>query len=157
MRRERASNEPMRECPRERETLAAIVAGERKQEIGRHAAECPECREIVLVTTWLQGVARETDIGVLPRADRVWWSAQVDRRLRARHALAERAARPIRWFERGAAAAIALTVAGILWGHGISTADAALVRLSDPSTLGVLTAALLAVGAVAARGAVGEA
>jgi len=155
MRRKAESvSEPMRECPREREALAAIMAGTLEPDLKRHVSECAECREVVAVSTWLQGLARETDTGALPRAERVWWRAEVERRLTTRHALAERAARPIRWFERGAAAAIAITAAGILWSHGIPTAEAARARLSDPTALGALTAGLLAVAGLAARDAV---
>jgi hypothetical protein len=147
-------SEATRECPREREALAAVVAGTLEPELKRHVSGCAECREVVAVATWLQGVARETDPGPLPRADRVWWRAQVERRLEVRRSLAERAARPIRWFERGAAAAIAMTIAGILWTQGVPTADAALARLSDPTTLGALTAGLMTVAGLAARDAV---
>jgi hypothetical protein len=147
-------NETMRECPREREALAAVLAGRLDPDLKRHVSGCAECREVVAVSTWLQGVARETDLGSLPGADRVWWRAQVERRLEARRALAERAVRPIRWFERGAAAVIAITAAGLLWTHGVPTADAALARLSDPATLGALTAALMAVAGLAARDAI---
>ena len=142
------------ECPREGDAVAAVMAGLLEPELKRHVSECAECRDVVAVSTWLQGVARETDMGSLPRADRVWWRAQVERRLATRRALAERAARPIRWFERGAAATIAITVAGFLWSHGIPTASAALARLSDPTTLGALTVGLLAVAGLAARDAV---
>lgn len=147
-------NEAMRECPREREVQAAVGTGAIEPDLKRHVSKCAECREVVAVSTWLQGVAGETGMGPLPRADRVWWRAQVERRLEARRSLAERAARPILWFERGAAAAIAITTAGILWTHGIPTANAALARLSDPATLGALTVGLLAVAGLAARDAV---
>ncbi|HET6360803.1 MAG TPA: hypothetical protein VFH11_01980, partial [Gemmatimonadota bacterium] len=108
-RREDDVHEPVRECPREREALAAIAAGALDPGLERHVGDCAECREVMAVSTWLQGIAR-ADAGILPRAERVWWRAQVDRRLTTRHALADRAARPIRWFERGAAAAIAITL-----------------------------------------------
>lgn len=146
--------EPVRECPREREALGAVAAGAVDRGLGRHVAECAECREVMAVSAWLQGIAREDVEAILPRADRVWWRAQVDRRLAARRALAERAARPIRWFERGAAAAIATTLGGVLWSHAIPTAGAALDRLSDPTTFGALAVGLLAVAALAARGAI---
>ena len=145
---------PVRECPREREALAAVAAGVLEPGLARHVAQCAECREVMAVSAWLKGIAREDAEAILPRAERVWWRAQVDRRLAARHALAERAARPIRWFERGAAAAIAIALGGLLWSHAIPTADAAVQRLSDPTTFGVLAAGLLAVAALAARGAV---
>ena len=144
----------VRECPREREALAAIAAGALEPGLERHVAQCAECREVMAVSAWLQGIARDDAGAILPRAERVWWRAQVDRRLAARHALAERAARPIRWFERGAAAAIAITLGGLLWSHAIPTAGAALDRLSDPTTFGALAAGLLALAALAARGAV---
>ena len=147
-------SETMRECPRESEGLAALLAGTLDADLRRHVADCPDCREVMTVATWLQGVARETDVGSLPEAGRIRWRAQVERRLEARRSLAERAARPIRWFERGAAAAIAIATAGVLRAYGVPTADAALERLSDPATLGVLTAALMAVAGLAARDAV---
>jgi hypothetical protein len=140
-------------CPREGEVLAAVAAGTHGTDLERHVSGCPECREIFAVCAWLQGVARETDVGALPRAERVWWRAQVERRLATRHELAERAARPIRWFERGAAAAVAMIASAILW-EQVPTASAALVRLSDPTTLGALTAALMTLAGLAAREAV---
>jgi len=143
-----------RTCPREREVLAAVAAGTQGTDLRRHVSGCPECREVFAVCAWLQGVARETDVGTLPRAERVWWRAQVERRLATRHELAERAARPIRWFERGAAAAIAMIASSILWEQGLPTASAALARLSDPTTLGALTAALMTLAGLAAREAV---
>jgi hypothetical protein len=146
--------EPVRECPREREALAAVVAGASRPELERHVAECAECREVMAVSAWLRGVARDEAEAILPRVERVWWRAQIDRRLATRRALAERAARPIRWFERGAAAAIAITLGGVLWSHAIPTAGAAFDRLSDPTTFGALAAGLLALAALAARGAV---
>lgn len=145
---------PVRECPREREAMAAVAAGTLDSGLERHVAQCAECREVMAVSAWLRGIAREDAEAILPRAERVWWRAQVDRRLAARRALAERATRPIRWFERGAAAAIAITLAGVLWSHAIPTAGAALDRLSDPTTFGALAAGLLALAALAARGAI---
>jgi hypothetical protein len=146
--------ERVRECPRERETLAGVAAGTLEPELERHVADCAECREVAAVSTWLQGIAREDAEAILPRAERVWWRAQVDRRLSTRRALAERAARPMRWFERGATAAIAVALGGVLRSHAIPTAGAAFDRLSDPATFGTLAAGLLAVAALAARGAV---
>jgi hypothetical protein len=147
-------SERMRACPREGEVLAAVATGMPGPELARHVAGCAECREVFAVSAWLQGVARETDVGALPRAERVWWRAQVERRLATRRELAERAARPIRWFERGAAAAVAMIVTAILWEQGMSTASAALARLSDPTTLGALAAGLMTLAGLAAREAV---
>ena len=144
----------VRECPREGEALAAAAVGTLEPGLDRHVKECAECREVIAVSTWLQGIARRDVEAILPRSERVWWRAQVERRLSTRRALAERAARPIRWFERGAAAAIAITLGGLLWSHAIPTADSAVQRLSDPSTFAALAAGLLAVAALAARGAV---
>lgn len=143
--------DPTRECRREGESLAAVLKGGAQPDLGRHIAECRECREIMAVSTWLRGVARETVVESLPRADRVWWRAQVERRLEERRALVDRAYRPIRWFERGAAAAIALLVGGVLWSQGVPTAEAALARLSDPAALGGVTAILLTVAGLTAR------
>ena len=142
------------ECPRQREALDAVLTGSERPELERHVAGCGDCREIVAVSTWLRGVARDTAPDGLPRADRVWWRAQVERRLAGRQALADRAARPIRWFERGAAAAIAVALVGILRSYGLDTADAALTRFADPATLGALTAGLMAVAWMAAREAI---
>lgn len=143
--------EPVRECPREGQVLSGVLAGSVTADLGRHVAGCRECRDIVAVSTWLQGVDRETVVASLPRADRVWWRAQVERRLEERQALVDRAARPIRWFERVAVVALALTVGGVLWWHGIPTAEAALPRLSDPATFAGFTAALLAAAGLTAR------
>lgn len=143
-----------RDCPREREALDAVLTGSARPELERHVVACADCREVVAVSTWLRGVALETVPEGLPRADRVWWRAQVERRLEGRRALADRAAWPIRWFERGAAAAIAVALVGILRSYGVDTADAALTRLADPATLGALTAALMAVAWMAAREAI---
>jgi hypothetical protein len=148
--------EHVRECPREREALTALAAGALEAGLQRHLADCAECREVVAVSTWLQGIARQDAEAIVPRAERVWWRAQVDRRLTTRRALAERAARPIRWFERGAAAAIAITLGGVLWSHAIPTAGAAFERLSDPATFGALAVGLLAVAGLVARGAVSD-
>jgi hypothetical protein len=147
-------SERMRACPREREVLAAVAAGMPGPDLERHVSGCPECREVFAVSAWLQGVARETEVGALPRAERVWWRAQVERRLARRRELAERAARPIRWFERGAAAAVAIIVTAILWQQGMPTASAALAWVSDPTALGALAAVLMAVAGLAAREAV---
>ncbi|HJU86641.1 MAG TPA: hypothetical protein VJ788_04660 [Gemmatimonadota bacterium] len=154
MRDENEMQVDVRQCPRERQSLAASLEGVREPELQRHLEECAECREVVAVSLWLRGIAREDAGAILPRAERVWWRAQVDRRLSARRELAERAARPIRWFERGAATAIALTIGGLLWSHAIPTADAAVQRLSDPTTFVGLAAGLLALAGLAARGAV---
>lgn len=143
-----------RTCQRGGEVLAAVAAGTRGTDLERHLSGCPECREVFAVCAWLQGVARETDVGALPRAERVWWRAQVERRIATRHALADRAARPIRWFERGAAAAVVLIASAILWEQGAPAASAAMARLSDPTTLGTLTAALMTLAGLAAREAV---
>jgi hypothetical protein len=147
-------HEAVRQCPRERESLTAALSGVRPPDLRRHLEECAECREVMAVSTWLRGIAREDAGAILPRAERVWWRAQVERRLSARRELAQRAARPIRWFERGAAAAIALTIGAVLWSHAIPTADAAVQRLSDPTTFGALAAGLLVLAGFAARGAV---
>jgi hypothetical protein len=147
----------VRECPREREALSAVVAGTLEHSLERHVTECAECREVIAVSRWLQGIAREDAEAILPLAERVWWRAQVERRLSTRRALAERAARPIRWFERGAVAAIAIALGGALWSRAIPTAVAAFDRLSDPATFGALAVGLLAVAALAARGAVRDA
>ena len=155
MRRTKEStSEIARECPREREALEATLEGSVPAELERHVAGCADCREVVAVSTWLRGVAREFAPDDLPRADRVWWRAQVERRLEGRRALAERAARPIRWFERGAAAAIAVALAWVLRAYALDPADAALTTLSDPAALGALTAGLMTVAWLAAREAV---
>jgi hypothetical protein len=150
----RSTGEIPRECPREREALEAVLAGSAPPELERHVSGCADCREIVAVSTWLRGVARDLAPEGLPRADRVWWRAQVERRLEGRRALAERAARPIRWFERGAAAAIAVALAWVLRAYALDPADAALTTLSDPAALGALTAGLMTVAWLAAREAV---
>ena len=155
-RRKEPNGEVPRECPRERDALGAVLAGRASAELERHVATCADCREVVAVSTWLRGVAREVAPESLPGADRVWWRAQVERRLEGRRALAERAARPIRWFERGAAAAIAVALAWVLRAYAFAPANAALTSLADPAALGALTAGLMTVAWLAAREAMRE-
>ncbi|HET7693985.1 MAG TPA: hypothetical protein VFM44_12950, partial [Gemmatimonadota bacterium] len=58
---------PMRECPREREAMAAVAAGTLDSGLERHVAQCAECREVMAVSAWLQGIAREDAEAILPR------------------------------------------------------------------------------------------
>lgn len=145
------SSDRIHECPREREALESVLRDERPSDLAAHLASCANCREIVAVSTWLQGVARERLAVGLPQAERLWWRAQIERRLEGRRRLAERAARPIRWFERGAAVTLGLVALELLRSYGIGAAGTALARFSDPAELAGLTAALMLVGGWAAR------
>ena len=53
-------SETMRECPRECGSAGRLaVRGVLGADARRHVADCADCREVVAVATWLQGVARE--------------------------------------------------------------------------------------------------
>ena len=100
-------------CPKERAVWLSVASGEWEPGLREHAASCPACREVALVTGAFATLARDSSgQGGLPDARQIWWRAQW---LRSR-ATAERATRPIVLYQRVAAAAtlLALGVFGAL-------------------------------------------
>ena len=98
-------------CSRESDTARAARTGEWPEALRTHAASCPVCRDVALVAAALGRDRRHLPADPpLASAGRIWWMAQ----LRARHAAAERAVRPISVMTLVAMAAAAPVVAGAL-------------------------------------------
>jgi hypothetical protein len=115
----------MKECVREAEVVEAVISGRWPAacdpELRSHAMECHICKDIVLVSSALQG---ERDPAVLkatlPSAGLVWWRAE----LRARREAARVAERPMKFVHSLAAASAAGVVGALLIGmlplvHGL--------------------------------------
>ncbi len=100
-------------CAREQETLVAARNGRWEPELGEHARLCPDCAAAIAVDEALQGHAARLRAEAVPgSAEALLWRAN----LRARVEQAERAARPVAWFDRIAiAVAAALALLGLLW------------------------------------------
>jgi len=101
------------QCTREAETLAAARSGRWQADLREHARLCPDCAATLSVHEALNGHAAALRTEAVPgSADTLLWRAS----LQARIERAERAARPVAWFDRiavGVAAALALL--GLLW------------------------------------------
>lgn len=109
-----------RACEREEAVVRAIVDGTMPGSLEAHLAACPECRETMAITDWMQDVARaarEAAAG-LPDASEIWWRAEVLERLEGRRRLTRRVVRPIAVFERGLGIAVALAAGLLAWRHG---------------------------------------
>ena len=79
-------------CACESDTARAVRTGEWPKALRKHAASCPVCRDVALVSAALDHDQRHLPADPpLAGAGRIWWTAQ----LRDRHATAERAVRPI--------------------------------------------------------------
>ena len=107
----------MKECVREAEVVEAVISGRWPaacdQELRSHAMDCHICRDIVLVSSELQG-ERDSDVldAALPSAGLVWWRAE----LRARREAARAAERPMKFVHSLAAASAAGVVVALLGG-----------------------------------------
>lgn len=107
----------MKECVREAEVVEAVISGRWPAacdpELRSHAMDCHICKDIVLVSSALQG---ERDSAVLnatlPAAGLVWWRAE----LRARREAARAAERPMKLVHSLAAASAAGVVGALLIG-----------------------------------------
>ena len=100
-------------CAREQETLAAARSGRWEADLREHARLCPDCAAALAVDEALQSHASALRAEAVPgSAETLLWRAS----LRARIERAERAARPVAWFDRIAiAVAAALALLGLLW------------------------------------------
>ena len=125
----------MKECVREAEVVEAVISGRWPAacdpELRSHATDCHICKDIVLVSSALQG---ERDSAVssaaLPSAGLVWWRAE----LRLRREAAWAAERPMKFVHWLAAASAAGVVGALLGGmlpfvHQLATAFANLPDL----------------------------
>jgi hypothetical protein len=106
-------NELEMACPREAETAAAERSGAWTAELREHARHCPDCAASTTVHEALHEYAASLRAVAAPAAaEALLWRA----RLRARVEHAERAARPVAWFDRVAlAVAAAIGLLAALW------------------------------------------
>jgi hypothetical protein len=127
-----------RECPREQDVIAALIARRWSgdgDELRIHALECPVCKEIVDVVGLLhldrEDLHEEVNV---PAAGQVWWRAAIRARLEA----SQQATRPLSWlFGISVACVIGLALAAVelLW----SPVQYAL-RAASPSPLSASSA-----------------
>ncbi len=97
-------------CEYEPRVLAAATSGSWGRELLEHMERCPACAEVALVAGFMNAAEAEPSEARLPDGELVWWKAQ----LRARHAAAEQATRPIALAEKVACAAGGLAMIAIL-------------------------------------------
>lgn len=144
-----------RACEREEAVVRAIVEGTMPGSLEAHVAACPECRETMAITAWMQDVARaarEAAVEGLPDASEIWWRAEVLERVEGRRRLTRRVVRPIAVFERGLGIAVALAAGLLAWRHGAEFVERAWETgvasiATDPSSIaavGLAAAAFLA-------------
>lgn len=138
-------------CTHEEAIAQAAHSGDWSEPLRSHAARCPICSEVVLVSSFLRTEAQSARAeAVLPDPGRIWWKAQ----LAARREAAERAVRPIALMEKLAFACGALFL-GIaffwqwprisgwlgrvadLWTHRVLAGPAAQMSLPLVATLGL--------------------
>jgi hypothetical protein len=92
-------------CPKEGAVWRSVSTGDWEPGLREHAARCPACREVALVSRGLAALARNsTDPAVLPDPRQIWWRA----RWLQSQAAAERATRPVVLYQRVAVAGAAL-------------------------------------------------
>ena len=83
-------------CPQEVNVREAVRAGTWQENLSAHVAACPDCRETVHASRWMQALAQSPENPpALPDAGRVWWRARVSER----QAKAERAQEIFEWVE----------------------------------------------------------
>ena len=101
------------QCVHEEEVAQAAQSGEWSPALRAHAAECPVCSEVALVSGFLQTEAELAHTeAVLPDAGRIWRKAQ----FASKQAAAERALRPIALMEKlTVACAVLVFGAAFLW------------------------------------------
>lgn len=141
-----------RSCPREGDVVRAVLADDWPAPLRDHARGCADCREVAAVGAWLTGVRRLEEAGraTLPAPGRIWWRAEVERRVERRRSLVHRALRPVRVVERAAAAVAAGAAAWVLWTAGPSWAGGLLVDAAGSTPLPPLLSLVLAVSAAGA-------
>lgn len=95
------------ECPRENETLTAVLAGQWPDacddELRSHVMACSVCVEVVAVAGAFRGDRDLICSAEVPSAAHVWWRAAA----RSRADAGVVTFRPIVWTQAGAAAAVA--------------------------------------------------
>jgi hypothetical protein len=105
-------------CP-QLNAVSSAAGGALPVELERHAADCPECADALLVQSFLGAGAARMVPEALPDAGSVYWRA----RLRARLDRAERATRPIAVLDRVTYAVGAGVLAALALSGGQSALD----------------------------------
>ena len=135
-------------CPHETAVWRSALTGEWAPGLAEHVASCKTCHEVALVTRGLASLGRESPaLDALPDARQIWWRA---RWLRSR--AAEKAARPVRLYQRFAAVGVMLSAAatGFVYGTSIlrwipfPQGQWTLFGLAMPAALVTLSAGALA-------------
>lgn len=139
----------VRECPREREVVEAVVRTGCRAGLGEalqlHLVECASCRELTSLVEGIQAdQASATRAHQLPTASQVWWRARVRARLEAAHSVD----RPIGVVQQVTAAAL-VGLAASLVGLGpivdaVTWFGDAAARIPVEDVAGMLAAALQA-------------
>ncbi len=110
-------------CAYEEAVARAAQSGDWSRPLRAHAAQCPMCSEVALVSSFLQTEVESARAeAVLPNPGRIWWKAQ----FASKRAAAERAVRPIALMEKVtfACAGLAFGVAFLRnWQHIIAGLD----------------------------------
>lgn len=99
--------------------------------------------ETVDVAAWLRRAAAAEPTPELPPPGRLWWKAQIVRRLKEKEVRIERAARPALW-GLGIGGGAVLAALGVALALGLSRLLAALADLPVELPAGWITAALAA-------------
>lgn len=99
--------------------------------------------ETVDAAAWLRRAAAAEPVPELPPPGRLWWKAQIVRRLQEKEARIERAARPALW-GLGIGGAVALATLGAAIALGLSHLLATLAALPVELPVGWITTALAA-------------
>ena len=135
-------------CPHEAAVWRGVLTGDWAPGLGEHAASCGTCREVALITRGLASLGQESPgLDALPDPRQIWWRA---RWLRSR--AAEKAAQPVRLYQRFAAVVVMLSVAAAAFVYGTSVTrwipvpqgQWTLFGLAMPAALVTLSAGALA-------------
>jgi hypothetical protein len=95
-------------CERESQAVAARLSGQWPAGLTQHVAQCPDCQDALMVSSFLSECPGAGSAEV-PAADLVWFKAK----LRLRREAVERAERPLVWGQRVVAA---IAGGAMLWG-----------------------------------------
>lgn len=135
-------------CKREAAVWRSTRSGDWEPGLREHAASCPICGEVVVVTRGLASLREDSPaLDALPDPHQIWWRA---RWLRSK--AADRAIRPVRLYQRFAAAGVTLCAAAAGFSYWTSTSRWIPVPQGEWTVFGLAlpaTTVTLAAGALA--------
>jgi hypothetical protein len=99
-------------CPKEEAVWRSASTGVWEPGLREHAEACSACRDVALVTRGLAALAKESSV-TLPDPHLIWWRSH----WLESQAAGERATRPIRLYQRFAAAALVIGTGAIGWAN----------------------------------------